>query len=45
MLHIFDIKVNFLFVDKLFNIDIDIAFQKMNCIFIKNNLKFINIRN
>ena len=45
MLYIFNMNINFLFINKLFNIDIDIIFQKMSYIFNKNDLKFTNIYN
>ena len=40
-----DMSVNLLSIDKLLNFDIAVFFYKIECIFIKNDLKLINTRN
>ena len=45
VLHILDMKVNLFFVDKLLDVDIAVAFQKINYSLIKNNLKLTSTRN
>ena len=45
VLYIFNININFLFINKFFDIDIVIIFYKIDYNFIKNDLKFINIYN
>ena len=45
VLHIPDIKVNLLSIDKLLDADIAVAFQKADYFLTKNNLKLMNTRN
>ena len=45
ILYILDIRINLLSIKKLLDIDIAVAFQKINYFLIKNNLKLINTRN
>ena len=45
VLYVLDIDVNLLSIDKLLNFDIAVFFHKIECIFIKNDLKLIDIRN
>ena len=46
MLYIFNINVNFLSIDKLLNVDVIVAFHKIDYILaIDNNLILIDTRN
>ena len=45
VLHVFDINVNFLSIEKLLNIDIKIVFHKKSYVLIQNNITLIDIRN
>ena len=45
MLYIFNININFLFINKLLDINIIINFYKINYTLIKDNLKLINTYN
>ena len=45
VLYVFDISVNLLSIDKLLDIDIAVAFYKVEYILIKNDLMLIGTRN
>ena len=45
VLHILDMNVNLLSIDKLLNFDIAVFFHKTECTLIKNDLKLVDTRN
>ena len=45
ILHVFDISVNLLSINKFLNVDIKIVFYKKNYVLIQNNITLIDTRN
>ena len=45
VLHVFNININFLSIQKLLNVDIEIVFHKKDYALIQNNITLINTRN
>ena len=45
VLHILNMSVNLLSIEKLLNVDIEVAFYKKNCALIQNNITLIDTRN